>query len=344
MKNIIAKHAFLILSVGFVFGISAKSALAQNTINGLVFDSSRRPVSEIDVELLDEYERLIRSTKTKGSGLYIFQGLRQGIYYIRARVDGTNYKEAKERIQLGQGNRISQTSSAASGGESIQVNIILEFDSVRNNNNPAASNEIVFAQSVPQEAGKLYENALKNLEKKNQARAIGLLQKAIEVFPDYYLALDRLGNEYLIQGEFTGAETVLKKALEINPRSFSSSYGLAAAQFKLGKKNDAVKTIETAISLNPASVNSFFLLGKIQRELKEFKKAEVSLKKANELSKEALPDVHWELALLYYYNLKLYNEAAAELELYLKTASKSANKEQITKLIKETRDKANKKN
>ena len=84
-------------------------------------------------------------------------------------------------------------------------------------------------------------------------------------------------------------------------------------------------------------------MGKIYRELKQFDQAETNFKKAKELSKNKLADVHWELALLYYYNLNRYADAADELELYLKANPNADNKNQIEKLIKSLREKAKQK-
>lgn len=74
--------------------------------------------------------------------------------------------------------------------------------------------------------------------------------------------------------------------------------------------------------------------------MSEFEKAEKNLLKAKKLSNNSLPDIHWELALLYYHDLKRYNEAADELELYLKANPKAENKEQVEKLVKTFRSKA----
>lgn len=343
MNQCISRQTLIILFIGFIFSVAAKNTFAQNSINGLIFDRDRNPVVNIDVELLDEYERFIRSAKTSSAGIYIFQGLRGGIYFIQVRVDGTNYKQAKERIQIGQTNYTNSTTGQLSGSESLQLNFVLEIDPRRSGNQTPQYNEVVFAQNIPLEAQKSYEKALKNLEDKNQNEGIAQLQSAIQIFPEYFLALDRLGYEFLGQNKFAEAENVFKKAAETNPKSFSSKYGLASAQYKLDKKTEAVKTLEGAITLNAGSINSYFLLGKILRELKEFDKAEINLKKAKELSRNKLPDIHWELALLYYHNLQRYSEAADELELYLKANPAAENKTQITKLIKTFREKAKQK-
>jgi tetratricopeptide (TPR) repeat protein len=332
---------FLMLLAGFVFGVSAQNVFAQNSISGVIFDMSRQPVQKIDIELLDEFERLLRSTKTNTSGLYIFQGLSAGIYYIQVRVDGTNYREIKERVQLGQTNRIS-ASGQTSGSEALQVNLTLQFER-RGGAESTFSNEVVFAQNVPKEAEKHFENALKKLKDEKRDEALAELESALRIFPEYYLALERIGYEYLAKSRFAEAETVFARALSVNPQGFSVKTGLGIAEYKLGKRLEAVKTLEESIALNQSSANALLFLGKIYRELKEFEKAEASLKKAKELGKNKIADVHWELALLYYYNLNRPADAAAELELYLKANPNARDRSQIEKLIKTLREKAKEK-
>lgn len=329
------KNTFLLLLLAFFCCLTAKNIFAQNSISGVVFDSNRKPVAIIDVELLDEFERFVKSTKTTNSGLYFFQGLRAGIYFIQVRVDGTNFKTVKERVQIGQGNRTNRTTGSISGSETLQVNFNLEIE--RRNQTPI-NNEIVFAQNVPPEAEKYFENALKKLKDNKSDEAIAELENAIRIFPEYFLALEKIGYEYLTKNKFAEAENVFAKAFKINPKSFSAKSGLGIAQFKLGKKLEAAQTVEEAIIINPSSANSSLFLGKIYRELKEFDKAEANFKKANDLSKNKLADVHWELALLYYYNLNRYAEAADELELYLKANPNADNQKQIEKLIKSLRE------
>jgi tetratricopeptide (TPR) repeat protein len=346
MKNNFTKISLILLFITIAICVfSTKNIFAQNTISGVVFDQNQKPVADIDVELLDELERYLTSTKTKGSGLYIFAGLRAGTYYIRPRVFGTGFKDNKERIQLGQGNRTNRTTGAISGSESVQVNINLEIDP-RRVDNSTLNNSVVFAQNVPESARQSYENAVKKIENKKQDDGIADLLSAISEFPEYFLALDRLGNEYLAQNKFIEAENVFKKAVEINPKSFSSFFGISVAQNNLGKKNETLGNLQKAVELNQTSVSALLLLGIVQREVKQFDDSENSLKKAKKFSNSKEPDVHWNLALLYYYNLKRFVDAAEELELYLKTLPKEDSPEmeqkkaQTKKFIKILREKA----
>lgn len=335
--KITAGKTALGLFIGFVICLSANNISAQNSISGIIFNANRQPVPKIDVELLDEFERLLRSTKTTTAGLYIFQGLRTGVYYVQVRTAGTNYRDKKERIQIGQVNRMS------AGSESLQVDFVLQVERRGNNPETPLNNEVVFAQSVPKEAEKFYENALKKLADKKQDEAIAELENALKIFPEYLLALEKIGYEYLAKNKFAESETVFAKALQINPKSFPANTGLGIAQYKLGKRAESAKTLEDSIVLNQSSANSFLFLGRIYRELKEYAKAETNLKKAKELSENKIADVHWELALLYFYNLGRPSDAANELELYLKAKPNAENKTQIEKLIKTMREKAKEK-
>ncbi|MEP6901457.1 MAG: tetratricopeptide repeat protein, partial [Actinomycetota bacterium] len=245
------KNLLVIFFIAVLTCLSAKNVPGQNSVSGVVFDEARKPVGKIEVELLDEFERLLKTTKTVSSGLYIFQGIRAGIYYVQVRVDGTNFKSTKERLQLGQSNRTSPTTGLSSGSESLQINFTLEID--RRNSQTPLSNEVVFAQNVPKEAEKYYENALKKFDDKKQDEAIAELENAIKIFPEYFLALEKIGYEYLAKAKFAESETSFAKALQVNPKSFSAKSGLGIAEYKLGKKQEAVKTLEESIVLNQSS-------------------------------------------------------------------------------------------
>jgi tetratricopeptide (TPR) repeat protein len=341
MKNITRKFILGWLRAAILGAVFCASAAAQNSVSGIVFDVNRKPVADIELELLDEFERLIRATRTNGSGLYVFQGLRGGVFYVQVRVDGTNYRPVKERVQLGQTNRTSRTTGAISGSESLQINFTLE---AKTRAAPAAlSNEVVFAQNVPDEAAKHFEAALKKLRDAKPDEAIAELEKALAIYPDYFLALEKIGYEYLLKGKFAESETAFTRASQVNPKSVAAKSGLGIAQYKLGKRREAAQTLEESTAVNQSSPNSFLFLGKIYRELKDYARAETNLKKAKELAKNKLADVHWELALLFYYNLNRPREAADELELYLRAKPDAANKSQVEKLIKQMREKAREK-
>ncbi len=318
MKATVFKFFVFLFVLGFFAFASPASLIAQNSITGLVFDHNRRPVANIDVELLDDLERLIRSRKTRGSGFYSFQRLNRGIYYLKVRVGGTNFRATKVRIDLGDLNSI--------GGVDVkQVDIYLELDDRKSGRIPA-TNAVIFAQSIPPEAEQFYKRSLILIDKKKLAQETQNLIKAIEVFPDYYNALFRIGKLYLDQSKFAEAETFLLRAADVNPKSFTAFFGLGVAQHNLKKRRAAIRNLRKANEIDANSINSHLLLGIVQRDAKLIKDSKKSLLEAKRLSENRIPDVHWNLALLYYYDLKKYSDAADELELYISALQKDKKK------------------
>jgi cytochrome c-type biogenesis protein CcmH/NrfG len=309
---------------------------AQNGINGTVFDNERRPVGEIEVELLDEYERLIRSVKTRSGGLYFFNNLRAGVFYVQIRTGGTGFAEYKNRVVLGDTNRTRQTSTGVtvSGIEIKQENIYLQLDR-RSKRNYQVSSEVLFVQEVPKDAEEAYKRGVNYASKKETDLAVPELIKAVDLFPDYYLALINLGKIFVEKSEFEKAELSYERAVSVNKKSAEAFFGLAIAQNSLAKKAEAEANLLKAIELNSNNTSYYLLLGIIQRNLKKYLDAEKSLLKAEAISESKEPDVHWQIASLYYYDLNRPAEAAKHLEKYLKVAPSLSRekKDQIKKLI-----------
>ena len=316
--------ALSLLVIGLV--IAVQTVPAQRAIGGTVFSENQVPLDQVIVELLDELERPISFVQTSRIGTYNFIGLQEGIYFVRLRVKG--YKPELIRTETNQG----------------QVDIHLQRDTSADGI-PAFAPGIVFAQNIPPDARKTYTQALKLFKKKKLDEGMSELKKSVIIYPDYFEALRYLGSEYVRSGQFAEAEAVLSRAAVVNPHNAQVMLGLGGAQYKLGKMNEALRSLEKSLELNPASVNSNLLAGIIFRELKRFDESERYLLKAGELSRGRNPDVHWNLALLYFYDLKRFAAAANELESYLKAyrndpAVPYEKKELLKKLIKILQEKA----
>jgi tetratricopeptide (TPR) repeat protein len=331
---------FCILSVIIVFVMSV-SAQFGNTVSGFVFNSSRQPVSDIAVELLDDYSRTLGRTKTNASGQYRFSGVRSGRFHIKILTYGSNYNEQEQDIEIQNISSGQSSGNLSIGGyENVQKDFYL---SLRKNSQPKVRADSLFVQDIPEQAKKAYQKGIELLNDKKQDEAFKQLKSAIEFFPTYYDALEKLGTEYVALKYYVPAEILLSNAVDVNPRSFKGWYGLAFAFYSENKNKEAVSAIERAIALNQSSVESFLVYGVLQRRLGNFTDAEKQLIKAKVLSKGVSPQVHWHLALLYANNLKRYGEAADELEAYLKNSPDIKNNEKIKDLINELKVKAKEK-
>ncbi|MCP9493128.1 MAG: tetratricopeptide repeat protein [Pyrinomonadaceae bacterium MAG19_C2-C3] len=316
-----------------------KATQARNSISGRVTDTSNRSISELFVELQDDLYRTMGRVRISNSGRYIFNDIPAGNYKVKVLTAGTDYIEQIQEVTIVNFFRQTQSGEVvSSGSDSKQLDFVLR---TKTGSSAASTNApgVVFVQDVPTEAQKTYQTAVKELDVENRAEA-GLisLKRAVDLFPRYYLALDRLGQEHVKRGEFEAARTVLTTAVEVNPRSYTSLYALGFAQHKLKQIPAAIQCLERSVSINPKSVNAQLWLGIALRQSGTFDKAEEHLLRAKTLSNSVIPETHWQLALLYNQTQK-YNKAADELELFLKAQPDSRDEEKIKKLIQTLRSK-----
>jgi hypothetical protein len=301
----------------------------QNSISGHVSDDHRRPIPDLRVELLNEVESVLLATKTDGSGLFVFRKLSDGTFHVRVLTYGTNYVSQTARVEI--------VRPLGFGALLEQVDLVLK------SNVPVGNGSItgvLFAQEVPEPARKQYERGASQLKKgAQQSEGIAALQKAIEIFPQYFDALELLGTEYVKQQRYEEAVPILGKAVQVNPRAQASLFALAVGQYHLRQLPAALEALRSSISLNPKSINSQLWLGIVLKALGQLEEAETSFKKANELAESKVPEPHWQLALLFN-QLKRYSEAADELELFLKVEPDARDVVLIRKLIKRLRDQA----
>lgn len=318
-------------------------AQVNNSVTGYVTGNDRRPVPDLIVELLDDYRRTLARTRTTSSGYYEFEHVPAGNFTVRIFTFGTDYEEQEQSGEI-----LNFESTTASGQRRITGSDRQQKDfqlRPRRGVVPSAATSI-FAQDVPPAATKLYEKALVELEAKRTDEGLQDLRAAIEIFPRYFAALERLGTEYLLIGrpETVRASVVLLGlAVEVNSRSFKSWYGLAYARHFLQEYPEATKAVEKAIEINPSSVDALLLYGRLLRNANKYTEAEKQLVKAKGLSPAVPTQLHWELALLYGRNLEKYADAAEELRSYLKLLPDTPKAEEIKRLIADYEAKGQKK-
>lgn len=308
-------------------------AQQQNSIMGSVFNQSRRPIENLRVELLDEVDGVLAATYTNSAGRYAFYRLSSGTFQVRVLTAGTEYQSRTERVQ------IMGSLLGGRGSQSEQLDFLLPLRKIRGDaTSVGTSPGVVFAQEVPRGARQVYDQAVKEINSNSRNKGLVSLQRAIELFPNYFAALDLLGQEYMKQENYTAAQSVLTRAVAVNARSYSSWYALGYAQYKLRMLPAAVESMNKAVSLNPESVNAQLLLGTLQRIQQQWQAAETHLNKAKTLSKTGIAEVHWQLALLYNQTGR-FAKAADELERFLKAQPNSRDAEKIRGLIAKLRSK-----
>lgn len=328
----------LIVSV-FVIAFSFNAYGQGNSITGYVFGLNRQPLENVEVELLDDLNRSSQRQRTNASGFYSFNRIAAGRFNVRVMPFGTDYEEQVKSVEIV---NISRTTAPSGGGGLTTggfANEQLDFN-LKLRKGATGATGAVFAQQVPEEAKKLYEKAIADLKDKKEKEGFQGLRAALEIFPDYFAALERLGKEYIQKGAagkhyYEAAQILLTKAVTVNPRGYDSWYGLAYSLYSLSKYDEASAAIKKAVEIYPTWSEALLLSGVLLRQEKKFEEAEKQFLKAKENARVTIPEIHWQLALLYGNDMKRYSDAAKELKLFLKAQPDSKNAEQIKKKIAE---------
>jgi tetratricopeptide (TPR) repeat protein len=329
MTLMFSRISYLTLAALLVLGAHSYTH-AQNQIAGQVLTENNRPIPDIYVELYNDVNRMVMRGKTDGSGRGIFRGMTTGRFIVKAKPLGTDYEEQSQEVEL--------TNMAVGNLPSSDFQqVTLYLKTRRESTREITSAGVVFAQEIPREADNLYQRALVSLETRATETAVKQLQEALALFPDYFLANQKLGLELIGLGKMTEARKCLQKAVAVNPKAPSSWYGLAFASYALDLTGESVKAAKEASLLAPDTSEIQLMVGIALRKDQQFADAEKAMLKANKLTAGRSADVAWNLALLYAHDLNKPQLAADELEIYLKIRPEHPDAEKLRKLIKQFR-------
>ena len=183
--------------------------MAQNnlSVSGSIRDFSGRSVDSIRVSLLDDNYQAVKTVFSYG-GRYQFRGLRSGAYFVKVETLGTIYEE-----EISQRLEVQSMRRRPGGTEEFYADFVLKLKKGVKVDN---SSKVIFAQTVPEAARFEYERGAKSLDDGNTELAVDSFKKALELFRDYFAALEALGIEYVKRGEYLTAIPVLTHALKVN--------------------------------------------------------------------------------------------------------------------------------
>lgn len=303
----------------------------RSTISGFIFGPQKVPVQGVYVELRNEVNSVVGRVKSDGSGRYSFRGVASGRYSVTVLPLATAFEEQSQEVEI---------SGLSGRGEPLPEDVQKDFYLRAKASSETTVNQVIFAQNVPEAAKKAYEHAASDLEKGKTDRGIEELLKALTLFPDYFLALETLGLEYIRQQKYKDAKTTLGNCVRVNAKSYGCWYGLGYAAYALEENETAIEALMRAVDIDRTKAPAFLILGISQRRSKQYSLAEASLINAKKLDSGKSPQIYWNLALLYAHNLGRYDNAADELELFLKAGPDNPNAAGIRKLIKKFREQA----
>jgi tetratricopeptide (TPR) repeat protein len=331
------------LALGALCALAAAPARAQgrNSIEGRVTTPENRGLVNARVFLLNDGYGQRAQTYTDGSGRYQFRGLGPGNYYVQVEPAGLGYERQTQRVEV---NPIL-LNGGGGGAEIFRVDFLLRPEKKDKNSDGETVKDrenTIFYQNVPEAAKGEYERGVKSLKKDDRLGAREELKHAIELFPDYYDALDALGTEYVKEAEYEAAAVLLRHAVEVNKNGWHSYYGLGVSLVELQRRDEGLDALRRSLLLNPESINAGMRLGiELGKDDQKRDEAIKVLTNVTHLAGKRLPNAYLVLASLYSRN-KQYREAADALEAYLAAEPQTPQAESIRHKIDELRHKPGK--
>lgn len=331
--NLRSPRKAVLIAIAFAAGWLAMQGFgwSPNEIEVRVQSPDGRPVDHVPVFLLGDDYTEIGVRYTDAGGRCYFRGLSQGTFYLQIDPIGNDYQRQTLRVEMGD--------SMTSGGEKKLVEVMLRPRDL--GATPSPADAILFHQRIPGDAQQALEQGSRSLDQNDVPAAQQQWKQALEIFPDYFEALDRLGTLYVQQQKYDVAIVLLHHATEVNKDSWHSYYGLGVAMCEIGQRRGGLAALKKAVELNPQSPNANMRFGlELAKDRNTAQEAIRALMAASRIAGNELPDAYFSLAKLYT-EQKQFAEAAAALESYIGALPniEPAQKEQYLKAIAQLRKK-----
>lgn len=185
-------------------------------------------------------------------------------------------------------------------------------------------------QEVPKDAKKAYEQGLKRARDLKHAEAIKHLQQAVGHYPEYLLALNKLGEQYLALNRHEEAQATFVRAIGVSEKYPLPHINLGIMLIQQKKFDDAIGHFEAANRIDASYPMAHLNLGLalMERQPVDLERAEKELIRAVEIGGKEFSYVR-----LYLFNLnwrrQSLDKAAEQLEAYLKESPQAQNAPQV---------------
>jgi len=326
------------MSNGQVGGIETTGTGGRHSIKGrVVFPSGQRADVRLPVRLESTSGGDI-SVLSDMNGSFSFQSLRPGSYTVV--VDGGDfYEDARESVFI----EPATVSTRRSPGTVIPLSrpFTVQVYLRAKKSSGATKTGVLDANlaALPPKAVDHYRQALALTAQGNNQQAIEQLKLAVAVHPQFGLALNELGVQYLKIGQLDKSADVLKNAVSVSPDAFEPRVNYGVVLLNQRKYAEAEVQLQDAVKKNNSSVTGHLYLGIALINLQRYQEAEAALQKSIALGGNKVGQAHYYLGGIYW-RAGDYKRAADALEQYLTVEPKAANAEKVRATIKDLRVKS----
>lgn len=235
-------------------------------------DGRVKPEAQASVSIYGVSTAFVGDTLTGPDGRFKFKKLAAGSYSVTVLVAGRG--EVRMTVEVG----------PAAADVRGRVRAVLELKA-ENFVLDARQRGVVSAAelAIPGNAHREFDEVQKALARRDEAGAVGHLEKAVEIAPRFELAWNNLGTIAYRNQQYPRAEECFRRALEANPDAYEALVNLGGVLINLNKLEEALGYNEHAVLMRPNDALANSQLGMTYFEMRDLDRAEKYLERARDI-------------------------------------------------------------
>jgi tetratricopeptide (TPR) repeat protein len=308
----------------------------RHAIQGRIyFPSGRRADSPGLLVKLESINNAPLSIFTDTSGSFAFKNLVPGSYTIV--IEGTDaYEPTRETVYIDDPGSSSVRGRTVSSSTPRTMTVPIYL--MPNRRSPATNKPGVISAvlaTVPKAAADLYLASLESAKAGDHKKAIEQLKSALSLHPQFSLALNELGVQYLMLNQADSSANVLAEAVKLSPDEIAPRLNYGIALLNQNKFAAAEAQLRMVVEKNNSLPTAHMYLGIALARQQKLDEAEQVLLIAINKKSAGVGLAHRYLGGVYWAK-RDYQRAADQLEIYLKLMPNASDairtREEITKL------------
>ena len=185
---------------------------------------------------------------------------------------------------------------------------------------------------IPKQALDMYNKALELAKNDDRPGAILQLQGAVAEYPEFMLAYNEMGVQYMRLNDLQKSDDALQKALKIDAKAFMPLMNRGIVLVMLKRYADAEPLLREVVKMKSDQAVGHYFLGQAVAYLGNFGEAEKELSTAIKLGGDQMKEAHRLLAIIYSARGDK-KDAIVELETYLRLVPTTPDAEQLRNVI-----------
>jgi len=258
------------------------------------------------------------STVADQDGVFRFNSLAPGDYTVVVDA-GPEFEKAREPVGIYVG----------TSGKIVQVAIQLQ---------PKIDSSNPLFAGVPSNALNLYQKGMAAAKKNDSKAAAESLSAAVAAYPNFVIALSDLGSQYMLLKQWDKAGETYEALVKLKPNDVAAHLNLGIVSYNKKNMEAAEMHFRKALELKSTGPTAHYYLGLVMVSSRRYPEAQTEFEAAVANGGENLALAHKYLGGLYMSSQK-NQQAADELEKYLKLDPKAPDADRIKGTIKDLRSK-----